>query len=611
MDHEQSRQELLERVAQLNIATRAEPARAELQFELGNACLQAGDVARAAHAYAAALRLRPGWLGALANLGVAHARLGHHVEAEAAFREALRRAPDNEPVLSNLAGTLKELGRHAEAAEISRRATEIAPDQPGNWLNLGAALYGLNRLNEAADAYQRALALAPDYALAHYNLGHVLSDQWRLAEAIACFRRAVELDAHYEPAWHALLFTLLYDARETGQSIFAAHQLWGRRFPAAERPPPGAQGPSRRMRVAYVSPDFRAHSCMSFLQPLLLHHDRAIVEVFAYSSTSRPDAHTAWVQGRVDHWRDVRGQGDAAIACQIADDGIDILVDLAGHTRNQPLGVFARRPAPVQVAWLGYPATSGLPQMDFRLTDEHADPPGAADRCHTEKLIRLEGGFLCYGAPTDSPAVNELPALRIGHVTFGSFNNIAKITPEVVRTWAQILAALPGSRLSIKGRILVHETTRARLAEAFAATGIDPARVAMRGWIRRAEDPLAAYHDIDIALDTFPYNGATTTFESLWMGVPVVTMAGERHSGRVGASILSHLDRSQWITSDPDAYVAAALRLATDLSALADVRRTLRPALVASTLMDAPAFARKVEAVFARLLSEAAASART
>ncbi len=604
------------RIPALGRAIADEPGRPELHFELGAALFASGDPAGAAHAWAEAARLRPGWMAPLANRGMALHQLGQHGEAELALREALRLRPDNEPALTALAGVLHALGRHGEAAETAQRAAAVAPERPEPWTNLGLALHSLGRLADAETTYRQAIAAVPDSpqdaAMAVYNLGHVLNDQWRSSEALACFRRAVTLNPRYQPAWHALLFNLLYDPAQTEQTLRDEHLAWGRdiarqlggRTAAISGAAPGAHPASRRLRIGYVSPDFRSHSCAYFLQPLFAAHDQEAFEIHAYASVERPDTITDWFRAHTEHWRDIAGRSDEAIAAQIRADGVDVLVDLAGHTRGQPLGVFALQPAPVQLAWLGYPATAGLPQIGYRLSDAEADPPGAADQLHVEKLVRLTGGLHCYQAPADAPALNELPALRQQdkHLTFGSFNNISKINPAVVAAWAGILRALPTSTLVLKAQLLGHAGARASLTAAFAAHGIGAERIELRPWLPRAENPLAAYHDIDIALDTFPYNGTTTTFEALWMGVPVVTLRGARHAARVGASILTHMGRSEWIATDVAGYQQIALGLATDLGTLAKQRGSLRSALRASTLCDAAGFARKLEATYRELL---------
>lgn len=599
------------RLEALARAVAAQPGRADLQFELATALLHAGDPAGAAQVYAEAARLRPDWMAPLANRGIALRQLGQHGAAELALREALRLRPDSEPVLTELAGVLHAQGRYAESAESAGRAAALAPGRPEPWINLGLALHALGRLADAEDAYRRAITAVPDApqaaAMAVYNLGHVLHDQWRTAEALAAFQSAVELEPRYAPARHALLFNLLYDPAQTEESLRDAHRRWALgpgESPAAA--PPAGHANGRRLRLGYVSPDFRTHSCAYFLKPLFAAHDRDAVEVFAYASVGHPDATTEWFRAHTEHWRNVAGLDDRAIAAQVRADGIDVLVDLAGHTRGQPLGAFALQPAPVQVAWLGYPATAGIPQIAYRFTDAVADPAGAADSLHAEMLVRLPGGFHCYQAPEDSPAVAALPATRGDGVTFGSFNHISKINAAVVDAWARILRQLPGARLLLKGQLLAHETARRRLVAAFGAAGLAPERLELRHWVPRGRNPLAAYHDIDIALDTFPYNGTTTTFEALWMGVPVVTLRGERHAARVGASILTHLGRPEWIAEDQMGYATIAVRLAGDLPALAAVRQSLRAELQRSSLVDAAGFARKFEAACSELQRQAA-----
>lgn len=585
-------------------AIRSAPARPDLHMRLATALMNAGKVAAAAEAYAEAARLKPGWFQALGNHGIALARLQRYAEAEIALNDALALEPGSEPVLTAMAGTLQALGRSAEAAEAGRRAVAADPTAPEAWTNLGLALHSLGQLAEATTAYEQAIAVAPAFAMAWYNLGHVLNDEWRASEARVRFQRAVELDSRYRPAWHAMLFHMLYDPAATEQTLLEAHARWARMLdPAA--PAAATRRPSRtpaRIRVGYVSPDFRAHSCAAFLRPLFANHDPAAVEIFAYSAVERMDEVTDWFRNHSHHWRNICGLGDQAIAELIRGDGIDILVDLAGHTRNQPLEVFALQPAPVQVAWLGYPATTGLPQIGFRLTDREADPPGDADQLHAERLVRLAGGFHCYSAPLDAPDVAPLPASRNGFMTLASFNHLTKVTPGVIATWARILLALPDSRLLLKGKLLAHESARAGIRRAFEQAGVSATRLDLRRWVPRRDNPLAAYGEVDIALDTFPYNGTTTTFEALWMGVPVITLRGARHAARVGASILTHLGRPGWIADDTDRYVAAAVELASDLPALANQRQALRVTLARSSLANARGFAQKIEAVYRDLV---------
>lgn len=585
-------------------AVQLAPTQPELHMSLANALMNSGDAAAAADAYAEAARLKPGWFQAVGNRGIALARLRRYAEAEAALNDALALKPDNEAVLTTLAGTLQALGRSAEAADAGRKAVAADPAAPEAWTNLGLALHSLGQLAEAKQAYERAIVAAPAFALAWYDLGHVLSDQWRAQDARRHFQRAVELDSGYGPAWHAMLFHALCDPSETEQTIYEAHVRWARTLEPASSAPTAKRpaGTRQRIRVGYVSPDFRAHSCAAFLRPLFANHDPAVVEIFAYSAVARADDVTDWFRSRTPHWRNIHGLADQAIAALVRSDGIDILVDLGGHTRDQPLGAFALKPAPVQVAWLGYPATTGLAQIDFRFTDDQADPGGDADRYHAETLIRLAGGFHCFEAPDDAPPVAPPPSGRNGCVTFGSFNSIGKVTPESIETWAGILLAVPESRLLLKARMLGYEDARSAIHQAFERAGVAATRVELRNWVPRGANPLAAYGEVDIALDTFPYNGTTTTFEALWMGVPVIALRGQRHAARVGASILTHIGSTAWITDSTADYQDLAVRLASDLPALASVRRTLRARLASSSLADGPGFARKLEAAYRDLL---------
>ena len=371
--------------------------------------------------------------------------------------------------------------------------------------------------------------------------------------------------------------------------------------PLPPRPPVADQRPGRRLRVGYVSPDFCSHSCSYFLVPLLAGHDRRHFDLVAYSDVARPDGLTAAFRNLVPEWRDTAGLDDAAFAARVRDDAIDVLVDCAGHTKDNRLGAFARRPAPVQATWLGYPGTTGLDVFDARLVDSVSDPEGTADAAASEPLARVDGGFLAYMPAPFAPPVSPPPMLAAGRPTFGSFNNLPKITDTCVALWAAALAAVPAARLVIKARGLDEPELRAALVGRFAGHGIDPGRIEPRGFDGAVQDHIARYAEVDVALDTVPYNGTTTTCEALWMGVPVVTLAGDRHAARVGASLLTRIGAGDWIAADAAGFARVARSLVADPDGLARTRAGLRARLSASPLCDGARLARGVEAVYRRL----------
>lgn len=539
------------------------------------------------------------------DLGRALQSLGRAPEAEREFRRALELLPDACEIHNDLGVTLLSRGRHREACECFRAALESRPDYPEACNNLALALQGMHRLGEAEAAYRRALELAPGSAAAWSNLGSTLRDLGRVDEAVASFRRALEFDAKYREAHSNLLFTLLNASAISPSDLFEEHLAWARRHEAPLLPQRRActntRKPDRRLRLGYVSPDFRRHSVAYFIEPLLEHHSRDAFEVYCYSNVAAPDETTRRLLGLADQSRDIAGMSDARAADRMREDGIDILVDLAGHTARGRLGVFSIKPAPVQVGYLGYPNSTGLSSLDWRLTDAFADPPGASDAFHSEKLVRLPQTFLCFRPPPEPLEVRAAPCLRNGHLTFGSFNALAKLEGPVIRAWSRLLERVHGSRLMLKAAGLGDESGRARLLSLFAKHGIDGSRLTLLPAESDVSDHLARYHEVDIGLDPFPYNGTTTTFEALWMGVPVVSITGDRHAARTGTSILANLGLDALVAMDVDEYIARAAALAEDTSRLAELRTTMRERFRLSPLRDEESFARAVEAAYHRM----------
>jgi predicted O-linked N-acetylglucosamine transferase (SPINDLY family) len=457
------------------------------------------------------------------------------------------------------------------------------------------------KLEEAEAACRKALALDDVCVEAHTLLGCALVEGGRYGEGIRSLRDALELDPGFVNAMSKFLMVMHYSPHFSGRRILEESLQWQERLQHHSETKrhrfAALSGDVERIRVGYLSSDFRTHSVSYFLAPLLEFHDRKRFEITCYASVGRPDRMTERLRGLSEHWRDVASLDTDELAKQIHTDGIHVLVDLSGHTGDNRLPVFTLRPAPVQVTWLGYPGTTGLAAMDYRLTDVLSEPPGA-DSLYSERLVRLPGGFLCYGPPDDAPPVGSLPLLRNGYVTFASFNNLAKITDQVISLWARILQTVEGSRLIVKSRFCADDATCRRVIARFQSKGAPVERIELRPFSAATSQHLAMYDEVDIALDTFPYNGTTTTCEALWMGVPVVTLSGDRHSGRVGTSILTTLGLETLVSRSEEEYLNICRGLASDIDTLGDLRDSLRLRMQSSTLCDGKGFARKVERAF-------------
>jgi predicted O-linked N-acetylglucosamine transferase (SPINDLY family) len=464
------------------------------------------------------------------------------------------------------------------------------------------ALQHQARLDESEIWYRRVLEKNPAQADVIDHLGDVLLGQGIVEEAIATKRRATALDAKYR---QYLLLALHYDPALTAADIFAEHRAWSQReaepLKGLIQPHVNDPSPGRRLRVGYVSPDFREHSVSYFIEPVLEHHDRAGFEVVCYSNSKVADAVTDRLRGHVEGWQEVADDSDEELAQRIRRDRIDILVDLAGHTVNPRVLAFARKPAPVQVNYCGYVNSSGLSVMDYWITDCHLDPPGEAEAPSSEERVRLPETFVCYRAPGGSPEVGPLPAESAGQVTFASFNAAAKLNARVIEAYAKVLLAVPKSRLILKFRAFDSGRARQHLRDGFARHGVRfEERVVVEGF-EAAETHLASYLCVDIALDPFPFNGHTTSLHAMWMGVPVVTLAGHSHVSRRGVSVMRNMELPELIAGTVEEYVSLAATLAGDLPRLRALRSTLRPRLRESPLMNAPRYMRHLEAEYRRM----------
>ncbi len=572
--------------------------------ELGNLHWAGGRLAEALACYERVLAREPGNVAALLNLANAQARLGQSEQAVARYEQVLSLQPDSAEARFGLASALAIRGHHQRAAALFEEVARMRPDFPGLLVNLGLALMKLGRCEAAIACYDQAIARHPDDYMAHNNRGNALRGQQRMAEALASFRRALAIKPDHANAHSNLLLTLNYTAPSQAE-IFEESLRFDARQAAPLCPAPplfaNSRAPQRVLRVGYVSADLRRHSVAFFLRGVLAAHDRARVQVFCYANVDRPDAVTGELRSLADQWRSIVGLPDAEVARQVTADRIDILVDLGGHTGGNRLLVFARRPAPVQVTWLGYPNTTGLRAMAYRLTDAIADPPGEADALHVERLVRLPDGFLCYQPDAAlAPAPASTPDAHAG-VTFASFNTLAKVTPKVIRVWSQILRRTPGSRLVLKSEALDDPDTRARFLAAFAQHGVPATRLELITWIEDYARHMACYQAVDIALDPFPYNGTTTTCEALWMGVPVITWRGSRHAARVGASLLHHAGLSQWVADSEDEYIERAVAQAAQGPAPGAVRAALSARMRSSALADPIRFTAGLERAYREL----------
>jgi predicted O-linked N-acetylglucosamine transferase (SPINDLY family) len=580
----------------------------EAHNNLGNALRDNGQIDQAIDAGRRAVALRADFPEAYNNLGNALGDNGQIDQAIDAYREAIALRPNYADAHSNLGSALANKGQLDAAIAAYRQALACDPNLPDAHSNLGVALRDTGLLDEAAAACRAAIALRHNFAEPHITLGNVLKDMGQLDEAMAAYRTAISLRPSFAVAHSNLIYTLHLHPAWDAQCIAEEHRRWNRRHAVPLGPSsgplhrhPNDRNPDRRLRIGYVSPDFRDHVVGRGLLPLLREHNHQLFEITCYANVRQPDAMTSQFGQNADWWRNIVDLSDEQIAAQIIEDRIDILVDLAGHTANNRLLVFARKPAPVQVSYLGYPGTTGLTAIDYRLTDRFADPPDLTDHLHSERLHRLPRTNWCFAEPPHSPPVGPLPASQRGYVTFGSFNNFAKVTLPMLQAWGRILHQTPGSHLLLKAAGLAAASARDRLSRQFAAQGIDPGRLDVRGPQLDQQSHLGLYNEMDIAMDTFPYHGTTTTCEALWMGVPVITLAGQTHVSRVGVSLLSSIGLNELIASTTDEYERLAVELAGDQGRLSALRLGMRVRMRASPLMDGARFAREVEAAYRQM----------
>jgi len=569
----------------------------EFHNNIGEAYRALGQLDAAVDHYNRAIALRPGYVEAHYNLANTLCDQGLLVEAVARYRRALALRPDYAEAHNNLGTVLHLQGRLDEAVGHYRRVAALRPDLPEVQYNLGTALQDQGNLAAAAAQYEKALALRPGYVEAHYNLGIVLQEQGRLSEAAAHYRQALELRPDYAEAHSNLLFTQLYRPGVTLAGGLAAARGWNEAQARGLKAAWPLHNPNARSgdrpRLGFVSGDFRNHVVGHHVIPTLERLAAAGHWLACYGNNATDDSLTARFKAAAALWRPVRGLTDQALAETIFGDGIDILFDLSGHTAHNRLLVFARKPAPIQVSWVGYPATTGLDAMDYFLNDRNQVPDGA-DTYYQEKVVRLPHSYLCYEPVADAPPVTGQPWEINGHITFGSFNEVKKITPQAVALWSALLCRLPTSRLLLKATRFGDPDVQERYRQLFRDGGVTAERLDFVGATPPAEH-MAFMSRADIALDTVPFTGGATTVDALWMGVPVITCPGETISSRHSLDHLTHAGLTELIAPDLDRYVALALALAQDPVRLARLRAGLRPRLAASPLCDGGQFVRHFE----------------
>jgi protein O-GlcNAc transferase len=515
------------------------------------------------------------------------------------YRRALVLDPGFAEAHNNLGLIHQDMGRGGEAAQCFGSAIAANPALPQPYVNLGNLLQSQHELDGALANYDAALARDPGNWMAHNNRANLLLERGEHAAARAAFARAMALDpanplaASNKLNWDA-------EALESApEQLFQEYLAWGRNFaePLARTGLAHTNSPDaeRVLRLGYVSPDFRQHAMRHFIEPLLEHHDASAFELHCYSNVARPDAATARFKSMCAHWHEVAADSDAKLAQRISDDGIDLLVDLAGQTADNRLLVFARKPAPVQFTFQGHPNTTGVRAIDYRITDAETDPPGMTERYYVEQLLRLPDSLWCYQPAESASEIGPLPALANGYITFGSFNRMTKVTGAVIDTWARLLHRVPSSRLLMIA-VASGETQRSVRA-AFAAHGIDAARLILFPSVS-LQDCMLLRNRVDIALDPYPINGGTTTCDSLWMGVPTVSLAGRVSAARAGASLLPQVGLAEMVAGDVDAYIETAATLAADLPRLRNIRAALREKMRASPLTDGARFVRNLESLY-------------
>ncbi len=585
----------------IETALKLNPESPESWLQLGN--LQRTQLQNEAsiQSYQKSLDLNPNQPTTLNNIGNALRELGRHSEAKDCFNKGIQLDPSIPELYNNLGNTYISDNEPGKAIENFQKAIQYKNDFADPYNNIGYLLFRQGRLHQALPYLHKALEITPNETAALHNLGNVYKDMGQFDQAIATYRKALSITPDFTNVHTNILVAMNYAEKPDPEQMFKEAKDWNKQhaahlngyFPTKKR-----IDPQKPLRIGYISPDFCIHSVSFFFLPLLANQNSTDIETFCYADVLRPDHMTTQLQNQADHWQNILGWSDDAVAQRIHDDNIDILIDLAGHTANNRLLVFARKPAPVQASWLGYPNTTGLSTIDYRISDHIADPEGTTDQFYTEKIVRLPHSFLCYSPPETAPATSVPPSTKNNRITFGSFNNITKVTKEVVACWCAIMQQIPESHILLKGLVFTEQESQQAFFKLFANNGITTDRITLKRRTETIEEHLATYNEIDIALDPFPYNGTTTTCEALWMGAPVIALAGDIHCARVSSSILENCGLAELIARDKDEYISKAVALAQNQPRLESMRLTMRDKLNNSHLCNAKQFCAEMEELF-------------
>ncbi|KAB2046403.1 hypothetical protein ES319_D01G231900v1 [Gossypium barbadense] len=572
--------------------------------DLGTKVKLEGDINQGVAYYKKALYYNWHYADAMYNLGVAYGEMLKFDMAVVFYELAFHFNPHCAEACNNLGVIYKDRDNLDKAVECYQLALSIKPNFSQSLNNLGVVYTVQGKMDAAASMIEKAIIANPTYAEAYNNLGVLYRDAGNITMAVTAYEQCLKIDPDSRNAGQNRLLAMNYINEGDDDKLFEAHRDWGRRFMRLYPQYDSWDNPKdleRPLVIGYISPDYFTHSVSYFIEAPLIYHDYGKYQVVVYSAVVKADAKTNRFRERVVKkgglWRDIYGIDEKKVASMIRDDKIDILVELTGHTANNKLGTMACRPAPVQVTWIGYPNTTGLPTIDYRITDSLADPPGTKQK-HVEELVRLPECFLCYTPSSEAGLVSPTPALSNGFITFGSFNNLAKITPKVLQVWARILCAVPNSRLVVKCKPFCCDSVRQKFLTTLEQLGLESLRVDLLPLILLNHDHMQAYSLMDISLDTFPYAGTTTTCESLYMGVPCVTMAGSVHAHNVGVSLLSKVGLGHLIAKNEDEYVQLALQLASDVTALQNLRASLRDLMSKSPVCDGQNFISGLEATY-------------